>query len=130
MLLTYGRLGEMLGQAGTSPIGDLAKVNVAARVAVKVARLAKKLQGETDPLNTARGALQEKYKIKELAEKLKPIHGDNIPDELLPPEFIEELIELMDTEFELDIQPIELPPDADVTAALLLVLDGVVTVKE
>jgi len=43
MLLTYGRLGEMLGQAGTSPIGDLAKVNVAARVAVKVARLAKKL---------------------------------------------------------------------------------------
>jgi hypothetical protein len=99
---------------------------LAARVAFKIACVGKPVYEQMDAFDKAKRGLVEKFGEKDAdgGISVKPASPNW-------PAFEREYLALMATEVELDIKPVELPPDLPgVTAEQLLRLDGIVTVKD
>ncbi|MFB0545742.1 MAG: hypothetical protein ACETWB_02420 [Anaerolineae bacterium] len=136
------KIGQLMLAAGTQQQpGALSKLmqveGFCVRLAYRLAKLAKLLEDEIRPVHEARNKLIEKYgsvhkKLDaEGNETDKDEPGKSMrPDDEKWQDFVREHNELTDTEIELDIEPVVLPPEAEgVSPGTLLALDGLVTVR-
>lgn len=121
--LTVARILAITGPEGHGALADVMRLKLAARVAYRVLRVIRKLDAEREVAVKAIMDLRRKYGFGD----------ESIPPEKLAekPEFAEEAEDLESSEVVVDIEPVELPPDCQgVTPGMLVMLDGIVTVKE
>lgn len=115
MKLTYGTINNAF-----PALCKLAKLDVKAAEAVKLARLLGKIETELKPLEEARRKLFTKYGER----------GENGSYTIKPENletFSKESKELFDTEIDIDTDKIEIKSDIQIDAATVLALDEMVT---
>lgn len=95
----------------------------AARVAYRLARLLRKLEDELAVLDGRMKGLQAKH-------GLKFERGQQIEESSLPEAYRNDVRELFETEIEVNVEPVELPPDAEIVPEELVRLVDFVTVKD
>lgn len=115
MKLTYGTINNAF-----PALCKLAKLDLRAAEAVRLARLLGKIETELNPLEEARRKLIIKYgeKTEDGGYKIKP---ENLET------FSKENKELFDIEIDIDADRIEIKSDIQIDAATVLALDEMVT---
>jgi hypothetical protein len=136
MEVTLGQLAALGSTQGVKgPLDRLMENETfCARLSYKIAKLAKLVGAELQPLNAARNKVIEKYST--IHKKLDEAGQETDEDEEKPSireddenwdEFSEEFDALLREKVKLDMEPVVLPPEADgVTPAMFLALDGMV----
>ncbi len=114
MKLTYGTINNAF-----PALCKLAKLDVKAAEAVKLARLLGKIETELKPLEEAQRKLFEKYgeKTEDGGYEIKPENREA---------FSKEGKELFETEIDIDTDRIEIKSDIQIDAATVLALEEIV----
>lgn len=115
MKTTYGKINNAL-----PALSKIAKLDIKATEAVKLARLIGKIEEELKPFDEARKKLFEKF------GKEDKNGGIEIPNESFN-DFSQELRELLDTEVDIDAEKVVIESDIAIDAASVLALGEMVT---
>lgn len=130
MKVKLGQLADAGGTPGApGPLSKLMDVeDFSVRVSYRLAKLAKLIDGELTAFNRTKDKLIEKYGSAATSGPGKSITPEKDADNW--PVFVKEYSALLNEEVELDVEPVVLPPEArGVTPAMLVFLDGLVTVR-
>lgn len=119
MKITYAKLGDIM-----PALSKLAKLDLKAIEAVKLARLINKVEAELKPLEETKISLFKKYGEPDEKDGTYHILNKNLE------KFMPEYQELLSSEVQIDAEKITIKSDIQIDAASVLALDGVVCFEE